>query len=149
MFYDKNLNPEWNTLREEAMAILEKEEALTEIVQLVGPDALPETERVVLEAAKMIREDYLQQSALHPVDTYCPLNKMYRMLKIIILFYKNMVEAVNKGAQIRDIINLPVVERIARMKIIPYDDTDKMMREFDSIEKEVKEQFISLISEIE
>ncbi|MHA1410066.1 MAG: V-type ATP synthase subunit A [Candidatus Odinarchaeia archaeon] len=148
-YYNKNLNPSWNSLREQAMALLEKEEALTEIVQLVGPDALPESERVILEAARMIREDYLQQSALHPVDTFCPLYKMYRMLKIIITFYNRMVESVNKGVTLREIMTLPAVDKIARMKIIPYEDREKMEREFDKIEKELEAQFKSItVSEI-
>jgi V/A-type H+-transporting ATPase subunit A len=143
-YYDENLDTEWNTLRDEAMALLEKEEALTEIVQLVGPDALPESERVILEAARMIREDYLQQSALHPVDTYCPLYKMYLMLKIIILFYRKMSDLVNQGITIREIMDLPIVDKIARMKIIPYEDNEKMKKEFNSIKKELEDQFINI-----
>ncbi len=143
-YYDENVSPEWNTLRDKAMALLEEEEKLTEIVQLIGPDALPESERAVLEAARMIREDYLQQSALHPIDTYSPLDKMYRMLKAIITFYEKMRDAVNKGITIREILDLPVVEKIARMKIIPYEDKAKMNAEFDQIEKEINEQFLHL-----
>ncbi len=143
-YYDENINPEWNMLRDKAMALLEEEEKLTEIVQLIGPDALPESERAVLEAARMIREDYLQQSALHPIDTYSPLYKMYRMLKATITFYEKMREAVAKGITIREILDLPVVEKIARMKIIPYDDKAKMNAEFDQIEKEINEQFLHL-----
>jgi V/A-type H+-transporting ATPase subunit A len=143
-YYEENVSPEWNTLRDKAMALLEEEEKLTEIVQLIGPDALPESERAVLEAARMIREDYLQQSALHPIDTYSPLDKMYRMLKAIITFYEKMRDAVAKGITIREILDLPVVEKIARMKIIPYENKAKMHAEFDQIDKEINEQFLHL-----
>lgn len=143
-YYDENVDTEWNKLREQAMTLLEEEEKLTEIVQLIGPDALPESERAVLEAARMIREDYLQQSALHPIDTFSPLHKMHRMLKAIIMFYRKMVEAVGKGISIREILDLPVVEKIARMKIIPYEDRAKMDSEFDQIEKDIREQFIHI-----
>lgn len=136
----------WNELREEAMAILEKEEELTEIVQLVGPDALPESERVVLESARIIREDYLQQSALHPIDTFCPMEKMYRMLEIIMKFHHSMVRSIDRGVSIKDILELPVMERVARMKIIPYEDRKKMQQTFNEIESEVDKQFSELIS---
>ncbi|MFX0069191.1 MAG: V-type ATP synthase subunit A [Promethearchaeota archaeon] len=136
----------WNELREEAMAILEKEEELTEIVQLVGPDALPESERVMLESARIIREDYLQQSALHPIDTFCPMEKMYRMLEIILKLHHSMRRSIDRGVSIKDILELPVIERIARMKIVPYEDRKKMQQTFNEIEKEVDNQFSELVS---
>ncbi|MFX0097402.1 MAG: V-type ATP synthase subunit A [Candidatus Hodarchaeota archaeon] len=136
----------WNELREEAMAILEKEEELTEIVQLVGPDALPESERVMLESARIIREDYLQQSALHPIDTFCPMEKMYRMLEIISKLHHSMRRSIDRGVSIKDVLELPVIERIARMKIIPYEDRKKMQQTFNEIENELDGQFSELIS---
>ncbi|MHA1332559.1 MAG: V-type ATP synthase subunit A [Candidatus Odinarchaeia archaeon] len=144
-WYNKNIDVSWNKLREEAMAILEKEEELKEIVQLVGPDALPESERVILEAARMIREDYLQQSAIHPIDTFCPLDKMYLMLRIIMKFYHNMRKMIDKGVSIKSIIQLPIVDKIARMKIIPYDNKDKMRQEFAEIEREMDKQFEEIL----
>ena len=77
----ENMGEDWPDLVKEALALLQKDQELREIVQLVGPDALPESERAILEAARMIKEDFLTQSALHEIDTYCPIGKTYRMLK--------------------------------------------------------------------
>ncbi|MGY5856528.1 MAG: V-type ATP synthase subunit A, partial [Candidatus Thorarchaeota archaeon] len=85
-----NMGDDWPELVKESLTLLQKDQELREIVQLVGPDALPESERATLEAARMIKEDFLTQSALHEIDTYCPMGKTYRMLKIIINFAKKM-----------------------------------------------------------
>ena len=89
-----NLGEDWPDLVTESMALLQKDQELREIVQLVGPDALPESERAILEAARMIKEDFLTQSALHEIDTFSPPEKTYRMLRIIIHFAQKMSEAV-------------------------------------------------------
>ncbi|MFW9943960.1 MAG: V-type ATP synthase subunit A, partial [Candidatus Sifarchaeia archaeon] len=93
-WHRKNLGDDWTGLVKEAMALLQKDQELREIVQLVGPDALPESERATLEAARMIKEDFLTQSALHEIDTFCPIGKTYRMLRLIIKFARKMAEAV-------------------------------------------------------
>jgi len=141
-WFRKNVAPDWPELRREAMAILQKEAELLEIVRLVGPDALPEADRAVLEVARMIREDYLMQHAYHPVDSYCPIEKMYGMLKTILYFNQKMGEAVSKGVPLVDIIRLPVREDIARMKIVPYDKFKDVMEE---VKKKIDEQFTSLM----
>jgi len=141
-WYQEHIANDWTELRRTAMWLLQREEELREIVQLVGPDALPESERVILEAARMIREDYLQQSALHPVDTYCPLKKAYRMLKIIINFYEKAKEAIDRGISMEKVTSLPVRERIARLKIVPIDEVDEV---FDKVEKQLEEEFNSLL----
>jgi len=144
-WYRRNISPDWSKLRSTAMWILQREAELEEIVKLVGPDALPESERVILEAARMIREDYLQQSAMHPIDTYCPIHKAYRMLKVIIKFYEKMKDAVEKGVSMDQILKLPVRERIARLKILKYDEVDKVC---DEVEREIDQQFEELISKV-
>ena len=135
------VNAEWIPLRETAMTLLQREEELKEIVQLVGPDALPETEKVILEAARMIREDYLMQSALHPVDSYCDPTKSYRMLKVIIRFYENMKRAVNLGVPVREVLKLSVYDEIARLKIV---EQSKVKQVCDEVEKRIDSQFDSL-----
>jgi V/A-type H+-transporting ATPase subunit A len=142
-FRDK-VNPEWTYLRETAMTLLQREEELKEIVQLVGPDALPETEKVVLEAARMIREDYLMQSALHPVDSYCDPTKSYRLLRVIIKFYENEKKAVSLGVPIREILKLSTYDEIARLKIV---EQTKVKEVFDEVEKRIDSQFESLLSQ--
>ncbi|MHA2377614.1 MAG: ATP synthase beta subunit C-terminal domain-containing protein, partial [Candidatus Thorarchaeota archaeon] len=116
-------------------------------VQLVGPDALPESERATLEAARMIKEDFLTQSALHEIDTYSPPGKTYRMLRVIINFTRRMAAAVGLGVSVRRILEFSVLDNIARMKIAPWDSYDstidsieaKMEREFDNILKELSD----------
>jgi V/A-type H+-transporting ATPase subunit A len=145
-WYDEEVGLELNSLRTTAMSLLQRDEELREIVQLVGPDALPESQRVILEAANIIKEDFIQQSALHPIDTYCPLEKSYRMLKIIIDFYERMRNAVDEGVGIRDVLDLPVLERIVRMKIIPHDNLKEMNTKYDDIERRTREEFSQLLT---
>ncbi len=140
-WFISQVNAEWIPLRETAMILLQREEELKEIVQLVGPDALPETEKVILEAARMIREDYLMQSALHPVDSYCDPTKSYRMLKVIIRFYENMKRAVNLGVPVREVLKLSVYDEIARLKIV---EQSKVKQVCDEVEKRIDSQFDTL-----
>jgi len=128
------------------MALLQKDQELREIVQLVGPDALPESERATLEAARMIKEDFLTQSALHEIDTFCPIKKTYRMLRIILLFARKMAEAVELGVSVRRLLEFSVLDNIARMKIAPwdsYESTTKIEGEFQSLYKELQETGIA------
>ena len=141
-WFRKNVAPDWPELRKEAMAILQKEAELLEIVRLVGPDALPEADRAVLEVARMIREDYLMQHAYHPIDSYCPIDKMYHMLKTILYFNQKVREAISKGVPLIEILRLPVREDIARMKIVPYDKVKEVTEE---IRRKIDEQIGSLI----
>ncbi|HDD67652.1 MAG TPA: V-type ATP synthase subunit A [Candidatus Thorarchaeota archaeon] len=144
-WHKKHLGPDWPDLVKEAMAILQKDQELREIVQLVGPDALPESERATLEAARMIKEDFLTQSALHEIDTYCPIGKTYRMLRIIINFARKMSEAVRMGASVRRILEFSVLDNIARMKIAPWDSYESTM---DAIEQKMEQEFDALHQEL-
>jgi V/A-type H+-transporting ATPase subunit A len=103
-------------MRDLTMYLLQKEVELQEIVQLVGPDALPESEKAILEVTRMIREDFLQQSAYHEIDSFCPLDKQYWMLKVILNFYERTSEAMNKGVALNKILKLPLKAEIGRMK---------------------------------
>ena len=107
---------DWKTMRDKTMYLLQKEVELQEIVQLVGPDALPESEKAILEVTRMIREDFLQQSAYHEIDSFCPLEKQYWMLKVILMFYERTGEAMNKGVALNKILKLPLKTEIGRMK---------------------------------
>ncbi|MEM3593961.1 MAG: V-type ATP synthase subunit A [Candidatus Jordarchaeaceae archaeon] len=143
-WFSENVSKEFLDLRNEAMSLLQREDELREVVQLVGPDALPESERVVLEAARMIREDYLMQSALHPVDTYCSPDKAYKMLKIILKFYNQMKSAVERGVPISSIQKMSVINDISRLKIVPQNEIDKRVNE---VSKKIDEEFASLTVE--
>jgi V/A-type H+-transporting ATPase subunit A len=115
-WYEKTGFADWKDLRAQTMYLLQKEVELQEIVQLVGPDALPESEKAILEVTRMIREDFLQQSAYHEVDSFCPLDKQYWMLKVIIAFYERVNQAMGRGAPLTKILKLPVKAEIGRMK---------------------------------
>jgi len=144
-WHKENLGEDWPSLVKEALAILQKDQELREIVQLVGPDALPESERAVLEAARMIKEDFLTQSAIHEIDTYSPIGKTYRMLRIIIGFAQKMTTAVKMGIQVRRVLELSILDNIARMKITPWDSYESQM---DAIEKKMEREFQSLFQEL-
>ena len=115
-WYVKNVAWDWRELREKAMYLLQKEVELQEIVQLVGPDALPESEKAILDVTRMIREDFLQQSAYSDTDSFCPVEKQYLMLRVIMEYYENVNVAMSRGVSLRQIQNLPLKADIGRMK---------------------------------
>jgi V/A-type H+/Na+-transporting ATPase subunit A len=115
-WYVEHVARDWRELREKAMYLLQKEVELQEIVQLVGPDALPESEKAILDVTRMIREDFLQQSAYSDTDSFCPVEKQYLMLKVIMEYYENVNVAMGKGVSLRQIQNLQLKAGIGRMK---------------------------------
>lgn len=140
-YWRREVGDEWVEIRKEAMKLLEEEAELKEIVRLVGIDALSKEDRLKLDAAKSIREDFLHQSAFHEIDTYTSFAKQYRMLKIIMDFYKLAQDALKRGASLRDIERMEVLEDIARMKYIP----ESRMEEFDKIEEKLRKEISALI----
>jgi len=112
------VNSEWYTLRGRLMSLLQEEAELEEIVKLVGMDALSAGDRLKLEAARSIREDYLHQNAFHDVDTYTSLDKQYLMMSAILAFYDKSVEALKNGASIETIVSMPSREKIGRFKYV-------------------------------
>jgi V/A-type H+-transporting ATPase subunit A len=130
----------WSELRAKAMEILQREAELLEIVRLVGPDALPEPDRGLLEVARMIREDFLQQSAFDPVDTYCPPRKQLGMLRIILEFYHAALEAIKSGVPVSKIKSLPLVVEISHLKRMPEQEFLEKEKELESlIQKSIQE----------
>ena len=121
-WYSGQVASDWVELTAEAMALLQREVELLEIVQLVGPDALAEAERAVLVVARMLREDFLQQSAYHEVDRFCTLEKAYWMLRAIMTFYHCTQTALEADLPLVEIMNLAVVADIARMKELRVDE---------------------------
>jgi V/A-type H+/Na+-transporting ATPase subunit A len=115
-WYTKQVSQDWPKMTAEAMALLQREDELLEIVQLVGPDALAESERAILAIARMLREDFLQQSAYHEVDRFCPMDKAYWMLSAILDFYHRCQAALGLGVHLEQFMDLPVVAEIGRMK---------------------------------
>ncbi len=141
-WYSKNVSKDWAELYSEAMGILQKESELQEVVQLVGYDALPEKEKAVLDVARMIREDFLQQSAFDEVDTYCSMKKQYLMLDSILKLGRKQSESVDKGLSMGAIQALQVRQKISRMKEIKDDNFEDYYNEMLS---DIKTQFSSLL----
>ena len=107
------------------MSILQEESELEEIVKLVGMDALSPSDRLKLEAARSIREDYLHQNAFDATDTYTSLNKQYLLMCLILAFYDKSADAIARGASIESIVSMPSREKIGRFKYVPENETDK------------------------
>lgn len=123
-WFEKNVHKEFPELRGDAMRLLQEEAELQEIVQLVGVDALSFPDRLKLEACKAIREDYLHQNAFHEVDTYTSLNKQYKLLKLIMEFYRLSMEALGKGADYEGLVSMSVRESIGRFKYVEEKEVD-------------------------
>ncbi|MGQ9630006.1 MAG: V-type ATP synthase subunit A [bacterium] len=149
--YTDNVNPylreevheRWVESRQEAMNLLQQEAELEEIARLVGADSLSPGERLVLDTAKSIREDFLHQNAFDEIDTYTSLQKQFKMLNLILTFYKEARTALNRGANLKDIISLPVKEDIARARYIKEDELER----FDEIEKKIVESIAELVGQ--
>ena len=134
---DVNVGPEFSQNRKRAMALLQEESSLQEIVRLVGRDTLSEKDQLKLEVAKSIREDYLQQNAFMESDTYTSLTKQDKMLQLVLKFYDEANRGLESGAYLKEISEMPVREKIARAKYMPESDLDKMNDILNEIENEV------------
>jgi len=127
-WYTREVTTEWAELTGEAMALLQREVELLEIVQLVGPDALAETERAVLAVARMLREDFLQQSAYHPVDRFCPMDKSFWMLKVVLDLFHRIQAALEADVPLEQLTSLPIIAEIARMKELQADEAEESIK---------------------
>ena len=135
-WFDSQTDGEWMKLRGEMMRILQQESELNEMVQLVGMDALSWPDRLTMEAARSIREDYLNQNAFMDSDTYTTLEKQHLMMKLILAYYEKGREALAQGATINSLVNLPCREEIGRYK---YTDNEKIRDEYDRILKNLED----------
>jgi len=142
-WYADNVGEEWVRERATCQRILQEEAQLDEIVRLVGMDALSPANRLTMETAKSIREDYLHQNAFHEVDTYTSLRKQEYMLRLILEFNRLASDALDKNVDIEDIIELPVKDQIGRAKYIPESEISK----FDGILAEIKKEMLELLGE--
>ncbi|WP_367343998.1 ATP synthase subunit A [Methanomethylovorans sp.] len=138
-WFSENVAPDWNTLRDNAMDLLQRESELQEIVQLVGSDALPEDQQLVLEICRMIREYFLQQNAYHSVDTYCPFDKQYKLLKAISKYSDMATTALTAGVPMKDILALESKDELAKVKF--EEDFEKAL---DEVLKKMDSEFAKL-----
>jgi V/A-type H+/Na+-transporting ATPase subunit A len=146
VYFRDTLGEQWNEMRREAMRLLQEEAELEEIVRLVGVDALSARERLILETAKSLREDFLHQNAMHEIDTYSSLEKQFVMLDMILMYHHQAMVLVDKGEidlDLDKLFSLPVRERIARARYVPEDK----LKDLEEIKQEIKEQIASLAGE--
>lgn len=143
--WSEKVSPEFAQLREEAMILLTKESELEEIVRLIGVEALSSQERLVMEGARSVREDFLQQNAYDDVDTFSSLKKQYLMLRLIMSFYHEAEKALERGVDLDDILASEVRVSIANSKFIPEDELDR----FEELERQVVEAFEAMETEEE
>lgn len=137
-WFNDNVSDEWMVCRQGMMSLLQEEAELEEIVKMVGMDALSSGDRLKMEAARSIREDFLHQNSFHDVDTYTSLRKQFLMMKLVLAFYEDSRKAMNDGTQIQGLLKMPVRERIGRFK---YTVNDNLEQEYqatlDQLAKEI------------
>lgn len=139
-WFNEEVDPGWMNSRQEMMSLLQDESKLNEIVQMVGMDALSPADRLKMEAAKSIREDFLNQNSFDEVDTYSSLRKQYLMMRLVMSFYEKAKAALEKGANVEDLIAMPSREPIGRFKYTPEDKIeDEFTRINDLLDREVAE----------
>jgi V/A-type H+-transporting ATPase subunit A len=142
-WYKENVSRDMPDLITDAMKLLQEESSLQEVVRLVGMDALSKSERLIIEAARSIKEDFLYQDAMHEIDTYCGHEKQHRMLSLIMKFYYLANNMIDGEIDIEKLFEIPVREKIGRARFILEED---MEDKFDSMEKELEEQIKGLAS---
>lgn len=136
-WFNEEVAADWMEDRQKMMTILQEEAELNEIVQMVGMDALSPTDRLKMEAARSIREDFLHQNSFHEIDTYTPLRKQYLMMELVLAFYEKSVDALNKGADMNALIAMPVREKIGRYK---YTTDADIENEYKNVEEELDKE---------
>ena len=141
-YWDAKFDAEWTPSRVEAMKILEEESSLKEIVQLVGMDALSRNERMTMETAKSLREDFLHQNAFSDVDTYTSMEKQFKKLTTILKSHHHGLDALNAGVPMNKLFNLPVREKIARMGLV----SEKELEKIDALEGEMRDEIAQLLA---
>ncbi|MCV0393425.1 MAG: V-type ATP synthase subunit A [Nitrosopumilus sp.] len=137
-WWGENINEDWLSLRSEAYGILQREDTLKEIVRLLGPEALPDEEKLILEVARMVKIGLLQQNSFDDVDTYCSPEKQYKLLKLLVDFYRKGQQALKEGAALSDIRAMAVVTLILKARM---DVKDDEMPKLDQLDKDMQEQF--------
>lgn len=141
-WFNSQVASDWMACRQEMLGLLQDEAELEEIVKMVGMDALSAGDRLKMEAARSIREDFLHQNSFHEIDTYTSLKKQHLMMKLVLAFYDRAVDALKQGAEMNDLIKMAVRERIGRFK---YTHEDELDVNFDKIMKEIDSETADLL----
>ena len=140
--FPENVAPDWMELRQRMMTLLQEEAELEEIVKMVGMDALSPGDRLKMEAARSIREDFLHQNSFHEIDTYTSLEKQHNMMRLVLAFYDAGLDALKQGADINDIVKLPVREQIGRYK---YTKEDQLAAEYEKVTHQLAAETAELL----
>lgn len=140
-WWKQNVSAEWYSLRAESYSILQREDTLKEIVRLLGPEALPDEEKLVLEVARMIKIGILQQNSFDKVDTYCSPQKQLKQVRLMVQFYKNSQKALRDGVSLVDIRAMPIITSLLKAK---FEVTDEEVSKLDNMEEEMNDQFSKL-----
>ncbi len=142
-WFSANVEEDWTDLRNRLMRLLQEEAELDEIVKLVGMDALSAPDRLKLEAARSIREDFLHQDAFHEVDTYTPPQKQGAMMRLVLAYFDEATKALNQGASVESLVKLPVREQIGRFKYTP---DEEMEREYNNVLHQLQSEVADLLN---
>ena len=145
-WFNNTVAEDWMSDRQRMMSLLTEEAALEEIVQMVGMDALSPSDRLKMEAARSIREDFLHQNSFHEIDTYTSLKKQHMMMTLVTSFYEKAVEALKQGAPLNKLINLPVREQIGRFK---YTEEANLDEEFAKVTEQLHSEIANTIGKEE
>ena len=145
-WFAEHVAGDWMELRRNMMALLQEEAELEEVVKMVGMDALSPGDRLKLEAARSIREDFLHQNSFHEIDTYTSLKKQYRMMKLVLGFYEQCTEALEQGAPIQGLLSMEVREQIGRYKYTPEEDLDV---QYEAVKKKLASEIAGQIGKEE
>ena len=145
-WFNSHVAEDWMELRQQMMSVLQDEAELDEIVKMVGMDALSPSDRLKMEAARSIREDFLHQNSFHEIDTYTSLDKQHHMMQLVMAFYNECQDALGKGAAINDLLKMPVRERIGRYKYI---HEDELTKEFNNVMEDLNTQIANVIGKEE
>jgi V/A-type H+-transporting ATPase subunit A len=140
-WWTKNISADWLDLRSQTYGILQREDTLKEIVRLLGPEALPDEEKIILEVARMIKIGLLQQNSFDDVDTFCSPEKQFKLMKLLVDFYNKGQQAIKEGASLADIRALPIITLLLKARM---DVKDDEMSKLDKLDADMQEQFKSI-----
>jgi V/A-type H+-transporting ATPase subunit A len=144
-WWKENVSPDWYDLRAESYHILQREDTLKEIVRLLGPEALPDEEKLVMEVARMLKIGILQQNSFDKVDTYCSPVKQLKLVRLMVKFYKEAQKALKEGKTLADIRALPIITTLLKAK---FEVTDEQISKLDEIDKQLSDSFKGNIEEV-
>lgn len=144
-WWKENVSADWYDLRAESYHILQREDTLKEIVRLLGPEALPDEEKLVLEVARMIKIGILQQNSFDKVDTYCSPHKQLKLVSLMVKFYKESQKSLKEGKSLIDIRAMPIITKLLKAK---FEVPDEQIKLLDDLDKQMTEDFKEKIEEV-